>query len=67
MKIGSVAHGRLTVGLFALVIGGMFAVNFYVTDGGWAGIARVAVPVSVALVAGIMIDRISKGARSARG
>ena len=67
MRIDSTAHRWLTLSLFAFVLGGIFAINFYATDGGWAGVLRAVVPVIGTLLIVMLVGRISKGMRRARG
>ena len=67
MKVDSTGHRWLTVALFALVLAGMFAVNSYVTEGGWSGVGRTVVSVAGTLLIVMLIGRISKGMRRARG
>ena len=58
MTVDSLAHRRLTIGLFIFVIGGMFAVNAYATGGGLREMATVVVTVAIICGVSYAINRL---------
>ena len=64
MKVDSPAHVALTLGLFALVGGGILIANEFAVGDGWPGALRIMIV--TAGVAGLSTMIVFKGARRAR-
>jgi hypothetical protein len=57
MTVDSLAHRRLTIGLFIVVIGAIFVVNAYAT-GGVEGVAKTLLIVTIVAGASFVLERL---------